>query len=47
MSGIGLQKGDLFDGGIYIAGKFIESSTGEAYDALAKGPNQECSSAAA
>jgi hypothetical protein len=28
------------DGASCIAGKFIESSTGEAYDALAKGLNQ-------
>jgi hypothetical protein len=47
MQRVGRQDTVLPDGEICIAGKFIESSTTEAYDALAKGLIQEFSFAAA
>jgi len=41
MQGVGRQNGADLDEATCLAGKFIESRTGEAYDALAKGPNRK------
>jgi hypothetical protein len=41
MEGIGLREAGNFVGESCCAGKIVVSRTGEAYDALAKGPNRK------